>query len=59
MGDNGVWIGPFQTRDIARQSLREHFNINNIEDCEHFGKIKFIKITLTNYEFFSICEIRF
>lgn len=34
-GNNGVWIGPFQTRDIARQKLLEQFHINNVNDCEH------------------------
>ena len=36
LGDKGVWIGPFQTREIARQNLREQLYINsNIENCEH------------------------
>lgn len=40
LGNNGVWIGPFQTRVIATQQLAEHFRINEVEDCEHCGNLK-------------------
>lgn len=32
-GKNGVWIGPFENRDIAKVSLKTHFNIRDVEDC--------------------------
>jgi hypothetical protein len=34
-GKNGVWIGPFENRDIAKVSLKTRFNIGDVEDCGH------------------------
>lgn len=35
LGDNGVWIGPFISRDTARNTLLNVFEIQEIIDCVH------------------------
>ena len=39
LGDNGVWIGPFINRDIARNTLQNIFRFPEIIDCLHCNNL--------------------
>lgn len=32
-GGNGVWIGPFATKEIANRIIKEKFNIAKVQHC--------------------------
>lgn len=32
-GKNGVWIGPFESRKIAKEALKIRFRLDHVQEC--------------------------